>query len=899
MENNNARTSIKIISWNANGILQDSHEFQEFVREERPFVVLIQESRLNNRNPPFLPGFTVCNKPRNSSGGLLAFTRSNLPTTEIHTSTRFDTLSIRYCGILIHNVHATKTLTTPDLQALFQTRGKTLAFGDFNARHPSWNCFSTNTSGNRLLQFSQDHNLDLSYPTNSHTRYPYTDTRPSTIDLALHRNVIVTDICTRNVLNSDHLPVILTIQLRDPPNTKHNPKIQTNWKSFRHFLHLTTPEPNILDSTAKIDSEIFSLTSNILQAAQKASIRRPVHSIKNPITNDIRILISRENFIRRLHQSRFDPNTKREINALTSQIRAKIQAEKIRMWQSQIKAVTPKNNRVWKLAKQVKRRTSSSQIPPLHTPNSGIALSNPEKSQILAEEFHRKHLTSRDLSDQATTNLVSQKSKSFDRVQESTPTNALPQLPEILSILRKLQTKKAPGVDDVTNAQLKNLPKKTVAQLLCIIQACIQLQYFPKSWKHATVVAVPKPKKDPTIPSNYRPISLLPHISKILERVILNRIEGHLDSSNIIPSFQYGFRKGRSTTMQLHKTIHHITQSMNNRKITSFLSLDIESAFDSVWHNALIIKMIQTNFPTFLIKIVQSFLCDRTFAVRVQNAVSSTQTIPAGVPQGSVLSPTLFNIFLHDFPTHPRTKVALFADDAAIFAATGRKSLSNTLVQDHATSLEKYYHRWKIRLNVSKSQVIHFTNRPTLLNETAAKISINTIQIPEANTLKYLGFTLDTKLSFEPHLQAKKQLFVAALTSFHVLLTSALDLRSKLLLYRNGILPILTYAAPLWSNRSDTRLDLMEPLQMRALRKIFNADRSTPNFQLRRMANIPTIRERILQLAKNYFAKTTRNIPKIEKLTQENYDNPPTSTKVKKLPHHRFIKTSNPPGRPP
>ena len=211
-------------------------------------------------------------------------------------------------------------------------------------------------------------------------------------------------------------------------------------KSFRHFLHLTTPEPNILDSTAKIDSEIFSLTSNILQAAQKASIRRPVHSIKNPITDDIRILISRKNFIRRLHQSRFDPNTKREINALTSQIRAKIQEKKIRMWQSQIKA------------KQVKRRTSSCQIPPLHTPNSGIALSNPEKSQILAEEFHRKHLTSKDLSDQATTNLVSQKSKSFDRVQESTPTNALPQLPEILSILRKLQTKKAPGVDDVTNA---------------------------------------------------------------------------------------------------------------------------------------------------------------------------------------------------------------------------------------------------------------------------------------------------------------------------------------------------------------------------------------------------------------------------------------------------------------
>ena len=577
----------------------------------------------------------------------------------------------------------------------------------------------------------------------------------------------------------------------------------------------------------------------------------------------------------------------------------KSKRKKIRIWQSQIKAVTPQNHQVWKLAKIVKRRYTNNQIPPLQTHNTDIAHSNPEKAQALAEEFHRKHLISRDLSDETTTNLVSQFSETLDRVQEPTPTDALPQLPEILSIMRKLKKRKAPGVDDVTNAHLKNLPKTTIAQLLRIIQACIELQYFPETWKHATVVAIPKPRKDPTLPSSYRPISLLPHISKILERVILNRIEDHLNSHEIIPPFQYGFRKGRSTTMQLHKSIHHITQSMNNHKITSFLSLDIESAFDSVWHDAVLAKMHKTKFPVFLTKLVKSFLTDRSFAVRIQNSVSTSQTIPAGVPQGSVLSPTLFNIFLHDFPTHPRTRVALFADDAAIFAEAGRKSLSNALVQEHANQLQRYYHRWKIRLNIPKSQVIHFSTRPSLLNEPNAGISINSIQIPESATIKYLGLTLDSKLSFEPHLQAKKQLFVAALSSLHSLLTSDLNPRSKILLYRNGILPILTYAAPLWSNRSDHRLDLLEPLQMRALRKIFNADRSTPNFQLRTWANIPTIRERVIQLANNYFAKSAQKIPDLRKLIEEDYHNHPTKSTVKRLPHHRFIKAAGHQGRPP
>ena len=887
MDRNDIREQLKIISWNANGLIPDTNEFAEFISDEAPDVILIQESKLNQRNPPHLPGYSYINKPHTIHGGLLTYYLNSSPAQEIPPPpSSLNSLTIRYRGIIIHNIHSTKSLTHQDLDSLFRHPGKVISFGDFNAKHPYWNCAASNTSGNRILSYLDTHNIRISFPQNSHTHYPNRDLRASTIDFALHTNIPIKSIQTINSLNSDHLPVSLCIRTRSsqtPPSQFHR---IVDWAKFKVHLQSLPSPPDTLTNTTLIDEEIVKLTENILWASDKASSKKPIHSKHNPITDDIRNLITQKNNVRRQAQKQFHPDLKREANSLTAQIRAKIAAEKIRLWESRIKSVTPRNNLIWKIARQSKRKFL--QIPPLHTRDSGIVHSATEKSQALAEEFHSKHLISQDLSNPKFSQKIRQFSDMFDLFHEPTPPESQANPSELRAIIKKLKPKKAPGVDQVTNSHLRNLPNKTLTQLLVIINSCIELQYFPTTWKHATVVAIPKPGKNPIFPFNYRPISLLPAISKILERIILNRLNTIIETNDTIPPFQYGFRKDRGTVMQLHRTLHLIAQSLNNAKITTFLTLDIESAFDSVWHDAIIFKLFKLNFPTYLIKILKSYLANRSFQVKVNNMMSTPQSIPAGVPQGGVLSPTLFNIFTSDIPTHPRTNIALFADDAAIFASAGKQKLSNQLVQEHANLLETYYRQWRIRINQQKSQIIHFFKH-SKCQSPHAKVTLNSHAIPESNTVKYLGLTLDSKLSFNQHLESRKSLTQAAIQTYHQVLRSSINLKSKILLYKNGILPILTYACPVWSNLPDYKLDGLETLNNAAMRKILLETRQTPGVHMRQRTQLPTIRQRILQLATNYYTKTAMKVDTIKTLLLQDYENPPAKSRSCKLPHHRFI----------
>jgi hypothetical protein len=176
---------------------------------------------------------------------------------------------------------------------------------------------------------------------------------------------------------------------------------------------------------------------------------------------------------------------------------------------------------------------------------------------------------------------------------------------EIISILRNLKNSKAPGIDGINNSLLKQLPPRGIEFMKFIINSCMNLSYFPKCWKHAKVIALHKPGKPTTDPYSYRPISLLSSISKILERVILHRITQHIDENGIIPEQQCGFRAKRSTTYQINNVLNNARENLNQQKSTGMIFLDVEKAFDRVWHKGLLYKMLQLNFPKNIIKIIE------------------------------------------------------------------------------------------------------------------------------------------------------------------------------------------------------------------------------------------------------------------------------------------------------
>lgn len=201
------------------------------------------------------------------------------------------------------------------------------------------------------------------------------------------------------------------------------------------------------------------------------------------------------------------------------------------------------------------------------------------------------------------------------------------------------------------NEHLKHLSISAVNRLRDIFNACMSIGYFPTSWKAVTIRCILKPGKPASSPDSYRMISILSNIGKLYERVILNRLRPSVQDLRIVPSYQFGFVQGKSCTLQLLRTTRFIKNEMASRKSFGMLCIDLKSAFDVVWHDGLIHKMKNFGLPMSLIKIVRSFLGGRTFSVNVGSSLSSPQSISAGVPQGSVMAPKLFNVFISDVPT--------------------------------------------------------------------------------------------------------------------------------------------------------------------------------------------------------------------------------------------------------
>lgn len=188
--------------------------------------------------------------------------------------------------------------------------------------------------------------------------------------------------------------------------------------------------------------------------------------------------------------------------------------------------------------------------------------------------------------------------------------------------------------------------------------------HFPEKWKRARIVAIPKPNKPPREPGSYRPISLLPALSKLLEKSVAKRLRHHAENNDIIPHEQFAFRKHHSTVAQLARLTDCVTHGFNKNKHTGLVLLDMEKAYDSVWVEGLMYKLISFEVPEYLIAFLDSYLTGRSFAVTVDGCLSPTNWTTAGLPQGAVLSPLLYvvcpesnengfqkNIFIENFYT--------------------------------------------------------------------------------------------------------------------------------------------------------------------------------------------------------------------------------------------------------
>jgi hypothetical protein len=199
---------------------------------------------------------------------------------------------------------------------------------------------------------------------------------------------------------------------------------------------------------------------------------------------------------------------------------------------------------------------------------------------------------------------------------------------------------------------------------VAILNAALLAQYFPPVWKHARVISILKPGEDPSLPSSYRPISLPDTIGKLFEKILLSTILSDVSGRGLLRDEQFGFRPRHTTTLQLARLVERVSRNFGEKRLTGAIFLDVAKAFDTVWVDGLLFKLTALNFASYLVKIISSYLHNRTFEAAFLTATPTRRHTRAGVPQGGLASPVFLSLYVNDMSVPSRHgEVALYADD--------------------------------------------------------------------------------------------------------------------------------------------------------------------------------------------------------------------------------------------
>jgi hypothetical protein len=280
--------------------------------------------------------------------------------------------------------------------------------------------------------------------------------------------------------------------------------------------------------------------------------------------------------------------------------------------------------------------------------------------------------------------------------------------------------------------------------------------------------------------------------------------------------------------------------------------LDIEKAADTISPEGMLRKIICYQFPAYLIHLIHSYLSERTFTVVVDGARSSSRPQRAGLPQGAVLSPLLFTLYIADMPRVPHIHMALYADDPAIFTQSWRVDTIVRRLQLAVTRLHRYFSRWRLHINSAKTEVILFTKRRPIL---PSHLRLSNQDIPWSKEIKYLGFYLTPTLTFTTHTRRVAQVALGHLANLFPLLArdSTLSLATKLRLYLAVIRSTLTYGAPVYT--SATNINTLQIVQNKSLRVLSASPKKTPISHLHSSLGVDLVRTYVHRLASTFYER--------------------------------------------
>lgn len=402
---------------------------------------------------------------------------------------------------------------------------------------------------------------------------------------------------------------------------------------------------------------------------------------------------------------------------------------------------------------------------------------------------------------------------------------------EIINIIKSLNSNAAAGYDEISSKVVKNSATKLAPILVELINDSFRTGCFPDSLKIARVLPIFK-EGNSSDPGNYRPISVLPFLSKIYEMVIRNRMMQYLENINFINHDQYGFQRNANTTSACLNLIEEIYKNIELKQKTCSVFIDVRKAFDSVDHDTLITKLEEIGFKGKTIEMFKSYLLNRKQFVMIGEHNSSEKTIKTGVPQGSILGPILFIIFVNDlFDCSFHGSLQLYADDATLtYGESTYEILKEKMIQD-ILKFNTWMTNNKLSLNFKKTNFIIYHLKNSDVRNIFNEVCFDNHKIDRVNKTKYLGMIINETLNWNDHVDlVKKKVarFVGVLRRMSYLL----DVKIKKQIYYAHIHSHIIYVNPIWSSVAEYKLKDLQVLQNKALKAIYNLPRLTPSKEL-------------------------------------------------------------------
>ena len=872
--------------------------------DTKPDIICLNETKLHQEAANLLisiEDYTIHHRGRNASGGgggVAIIVANHLEHTLVKLPLLPDTEALVISLSCANSGHPLTIATlynppsntnTPQtsfelfekLDQLAKTTGSDLlVVGDLNAKtgalgHP------TNAAGIQLDDLLNQYNLVLANDAIP-TYYRFNSDYAELLDMAIYSPGLASKISgvtthDERRMGSDQAPIELTI-------AGHYAKLdaershaiansfnfnKADWLAFAAVLPSTAPT----DVLGDVDLLNTYVCQQILKAA-RASIPPKTRGarINSYPAHIVKVIIERR--VARSRANR-DETARPEYNRLTNLLEEQIFAYRNSQWDTFIKSLGSRPSATRPLWRKINKARNGA-----HNQGNNCKLTKPdgtrtkndgEKAELFASTLASTFRGSTANFDETHRKKVENELK---LITESTAVGQFSPVTdsELMRHIHRLPKNSAAGESGVHNALLRKLPPHFRWLIVHLINLSLVKSHIPSAWKQAIIVMLPKSRSNLHDPNNYRPISLLCCLGKLCERVVQGRLYTHLESNGLLSPQQSGFRRFRRTADNILFLTQKVQENLNKRKKVCCFFFDLKKAFDNVWHAGLLAKLATLNTPAYIFLWITAFLENRTFRVRVSDAISSPGSISAGVPQGAVLSPTLFNVFVNDIPlesTPSKSYSTLYADDLAVYFTYTTDGAHCARVTKYLGKLEAWLFANRLEMNVAKTCYMIFTRSPKAKKN--YDFMFNGQKIHHDPNPKFLGVIMDERVNFGAQVQHIREKCSSRLNIMRIISHKSWKLSSHTLtnVYKALIGSIIDYSALISCCLSDEYTKSLQAIQNKAMRTIFGRPFDCPTDELCRLGGCPRVATRQRLLAAAHVDATKSTNPLISILVRD------------------------------